>query len=76
MEDRGLQDDPRYSALLAMRAKQGGMAPPSPGPPMDPNRFDFLYISIGIPTNMLYSKTDFLHVYNSNILLMKLIDKN
>ena len=41
MEDRGLQDDPRYSALLAMRAKQGGMAPPSPGPPMDPNRYEF-----------------------------------
>lgn len=40
MEDRGLQDDPRYSALLAMRAKQGGMAPTShsPGPPLDPNR--------------------------------------
>lgn len=34
-----MQDDPRYSTLLAMRAKQGSMAPPSPGPPsMDPNR--------------------------------------
>jgi len=41
MEDRGLQDDPRYSALLAMRAKQGGMAPPSPGPPLDSNRLVF-----------------------------------
>jgi len=47
MEDRGLQDDPRYSALLAMRAKQGGMAPPSPGPPMDPSRsVSFSYIDI------------------------------
>lgn len=43
MEDRGLQDDPRYSALLAMRAKQGGMAPTShsPGPSLDPNRYWF-----------------------------------
>jgi hypothetical protein len=40
MEDRGLQNDPRYATLLAMRGKQEGMAPTSqsPGPPMDPNR--------------------------------------
>lgn len=56
MEDRGLQDDPRYSALLAMRAKQGGMAPPShsPGPPLDSNRFYFicLFLSSSISTTV------------------------
>ena len=40
LEDFELQYDHRYSALLAKRAKQGGIDPTShsPGPPMDPNR--------------------------------------
>ena len=62
MEDRGLQDDPRYSQLLAMRAKQNpggpGMAPPSPGPPMDPNRLDI------ISTNAFYGYKRFYFIKN------------
>jgi hypothetical protein len=28
MEEKGLQEDPRYSQLLALRARQGSMEPP------------------------------------------------
>lgn len=28
MEEKGLQEDPRYSQLLALRARQGTMEPP------------------------------------------------
>lgn len=30
MEEKGLQEDPRYSQLLALRARQGSMEPPRP----------------------------------------------
>ena len=45
MEDRGLQDDPRYSTLLAVRAKHDVMTPASPGPPLDSNRLVFLCLT-------------------------------
>lgn len=35
MEEKGLQEDPRYSQLLALRARQGNMDPNQrPPPPM------------------------------------------
>lgn len=30
MEEKGLQEDPRYSQLLALRARQGNMDPQRP----------------------------------------------
>jgi len=30
MEEKGLQEDPRYSQLLALRARQNNMEPPRP----------------------------------------------
>lgn len=32
MEEKGLQEDPRYSQLLALRARQAGPVEPGPGP--------------------------------------------
>lgn len=33
MEEKGLQEDPRYSQLLALRARQGGNMDPNQRPP-------------------------------------------
>jgi len=43
MEEKGLQEDPRYSQLLALRARQGNMDPnqrPSSMPVSSPSVFN------------------------------------
>lgn len=33
MEEKGLQEDPRYSQLIALRARSNGNGPPDPNKP-------------------------------------------
>lgn len=39
MEEKGLQEDPRYSQLLALRARQGNMDPNQRPPSMQVSYF-------------------------------------
>lgn len=44
MEEKGLQEDPRYSQLLALRARQANMEPPRP--PGQVNLYSLLFYNL------------------------------